>query len=119
MRGYGPERFSFNVPTPRGGGRCDACEGQGIKRIAMSFLPDGRLLVTERVGRLRVIEKGKLRPEMIGGLPPVVVKDEAGLMSVVAHPDFAHNHWVYLTFSDPGAGASRVTHVHGRAERAD
>ena len=43
MRGYGPERFSFNVPTPRGGGRCDACEGQGIKRIAMSFLPDVRV----------------------------------------------------------------------------
>jgi excinuclease ABC subunit A len=51
MRGYGPERFSFNVPTPRGGGRCDACEGQGIKRIAMSFLPDVRVPCDECRGR--------------------------------------------------------------------
>ncbi len=75
------------------------------------FLPDGRILVTERAGRLRVIENGKLRPEAISGLPPVVVKDEAGLMSVVAHPDFSRNGWIYLSFSDPGAGATAMTKI--------
>lgn len=78
---------------------------------SIAFLPDGRLLVTERAGRLRVIEHGQLRPEMIGGLPPVVVKDEAGLMSVVADPDFAHHGWIYLSFSDPGPDDTAMTKI--------
>ena len=39
-RGYRPGRFSFNVKTPKGGGRCEACEGDGFKKIEMHFLPD-------------------------------------------------------------------------------
>jgi excinuclease ABC subunit A len=40
MRGYQPGRFSFNVPPEKGGGRCEACEGDGVKKIEMNFLPD-------------------------------------------------------------------------------
>ncbi|MEM9066642.1 MAG: excinuclease ABC subunit UvrA [Planctomycetota bacterium] len=40
IRGYQPGRFSFNVPAQRGGGRCEACQGQGLKKIEMHFLPD-------------------------------------------------------------------------------
>jgi len=80
-------------------------------RALVAFLPDGRMLVTERVGRLRIVESGKLRPEAIGGLPAVRVKDEAGLMSVVAHPDFANNGWIYLSFSDPGPDETAMTKV--------
>ncbi len=78
---------------------------------SMIFLSDGRLLVTERVGRLRVIQDGKLRPEQIGGLPPVVVTKEAGLLSVVAHPQFAENGWLYLSYCDPGANDTAMTKI--------
>jgi glucose/arabinose dehydrogenase len=78
---------------------------------SLSFLPEGRILVAERSGRLRMIENGVLRPEIIGGLPAVVVKAEAGLMSVVAHPDYAHNGWIYLSFSDPGPGETAMTKI--------
>jgi glucose/arabinose dehydrogenase len=78
---------------------------------SMTFLPDGRLLVTERAGRLRIVEEGKLRPELIGGLPPVLVDKEAGLMSVVAHPRFSENRWLYLSFSDPGENGSAMTKI--------
>lgn len=69
---------------------------------SLTFLPDGRILVTEREGRLRIIEHGKLQPEPVAGVPKVVVRDEAGLMSVMADPDFARDPWVYLSYSDPG-----------------
>lgn len=69
---------------------------------SMTFLPGDRILVTERGGRLRLVERGRLRPALVGGLPPVATGDEAGLLSVVAHPDFAANGWVYLSYCDPG-----------------
>lgn len=78
---------------------------------SICFLPDGRMLVTERTGRLRMIENGKMRPEIIGGLPAIVARDDAGLMSVVAHPEFSRNGWIYLSFSDPGANDTAMTKI--------
>lgn len=69
---------------------------------SLAFLPDGSMLVTERVGRLRLIKNGRLQPEPIRGVPKVVVHDEAGLMSVVADPNYTQNGWLYLSFCDPG-----------------
>lgn len=79
---------------------------------SFTFLPDGRMLVTERVGRLRVIEQGRLQPQPIAGLPGnILVRDEAGLMSVVADPDYAHNGWIYLSYSDRGPNNSAMTKI--------
>jgi glucose/arabinose dehydrogenase len=79
---------------------------------SFTFLPDGRILVTERVGRLRVIDAtGKLQAEPIHGIPRVFVRDEAGLMSVVAHPDCARNGWIYLSFSDAGPNDTSMTRI--------
>ena len=69
---------------------------------SIAFLPDGRMLVTERVGRLRVIDNGVLQPAPISGVPKVIVRDEAGLMCVLPDPGFVENQRVYLSFSDPG-----------------
>lgn len=79
---------------------------------SLAFLPDGRMLVTERVGRLRVIHPdGRLDPEPVRGIPRVLVRDEAGLMSAVAHPDQANNGWVYLSFSDIGPDETSMTRI--------
>ncbi len=78
---------------------------------SLAFLPDGRILVTERVGRLRVIENGRLLPDPVAGVPAVVVRDEAGLLSVVADPDFKNNRWIYLSFCDPGDDDNAMTKI--------
>jgi excinuclease ABC subunit A len=65
MRGYLPGRFSFNVPSEKGGGRCDACEGDGVKKIEMNFLPDVYVTCDVCNGRrynnetLQVLYKGR------------------------------------------------------------
>lgn len=66
----------------------------------MAFLPDGRLLITEKPGRLRVYADGELS-EPIAGVPEVEYKDQGGLLDVEIDPDFASNRFVYLSYSEP------------------
>ena len=63
------------------------------------WAPDGRMFFTERKGRVRVYENGKLRPEPLFMVPDVEPKGESGLMSVALHPQFAANHWLYLSYA--------------------
>jgi glucose/arabinose dehydrogenase len=66
---------------------------------AMAFAPDGRLFVTERPGRLRVIENGQLRAEPLAVLPEVESSRETGLMGLALHPRFVQNRWLYLAYA--------------------
>lgn len=67
---------------------------------SLAFLPDGRMLVTERPGRLRIIGKDfKLEPQPVGGVPAVAAVGQGGLLDVVLHPKFADNNLVYLSYS--------------------
>ena len=79
----------------------------------MDFLPDGRLLVTDRVGTLHVVDVANKRvePDPVRGTPPVWVRDEGGLMAVAVHPDHARNGWIYLSLSDPGPNDTGNTKV--------
>lgn len=69
---------------------------------AMAFLPDGRILVTERTGELRLVEDGKLNPTPVKGVPKVIYKGQGGLLDVVLHPDYEKNGWIYISYSAPG-----------------
>jgi glucose/arabinose dehydrogenase len=70
---------------------------------SVAFLPDGRLLVTEREGRLRIVKDGRLEPQPVAGLPPVAPRGQGGLLDVVPHPGFAQNGLVYFSFAARGA----------------
>ncbi|MDQ2773466.1 MAG: PQQ-dependent sugar dehydrogenase [Acidobacteriota bacterium] len=79
---------------------------------AIAFLPDGRMLVTERPGRLRIVEKGQLLPDPVRGTP-AVYGGEGGLLDVVVHPDYARpgNDWIYLSYGDKSPGGLAMTAV--------
>jgi len=67
---------------------------------ALAFLPDGRLLITERPGRVRIWQKGKPVPDTVTGLPKVWEKQDGGMFDVEVHPDYKKNGWIYLSYSE-------------------
>jgi glucose/arabinose dehydrogenase len=69
-----------------------------------AFLPDGNLLFTERPGRVRLIEGGKLKAEPVFNVPDVEPSSESGLMDVSIHPNFKDNKFVYLAYAYRGDG---------------
>lgn len=68
------------------------------------FTPDGRMLITERPGRVRVVENGKLRSEPLARISDVEPTGESGLMGLTLHPRFAENHLLYLAYAYRGDG---------------
>lgn len=84
---------------------------------AMAFLPDGRLLVTERAGRLRIVDAQGRVGEPLAGLPPIAATGQCGLLDVVLHPDFTRNGLIFFTFAEPGdAGQGGNSTAVGRAK---
>jgi glucose/arabinose dehydrogenase len=73
----------------------------------MAFTPDGRLLVTEKAGRLRVFSNDRLS-DPIAGVPDVVYAGQGGLLDVAVDPDFARNRFVYLYFVERSLRQPRV-----------
>lgn len=74
---------------------------------AMAFLPDGRLLVTEKKGRLRLFDAVSGKSGTVSGTPAVAYGGQGGLGDVALHPAFAQNRWVYLSYVEPGPGDTR------------
>src|SRR5215213_6584352 len=77
------------------------------------WTPDGRMIFTERPGRVRVFEKGALNPKPLLVLTDVEKSGESGLMSVALHPQFSSNHFLYLSYAY-SSGGMRVRVVRYR-----
>lgn len=77
----------------------------------MQFLPDGRLLVTEQPGRMRVVGKDGTLSQPIAGVPEVVAWNQGGLLDVLLAPDFADTRTIYFSFSEPRGGGKNGTSV--------
>lgn len=79
-----------------------------------TFLPDGRIIVTERPGRLRIIKDGQLDPDPVTGLPDIAARGQGGLLDVARHPDFSNNRLLYISYSATGTGGIGTEVARGK-----
>lgn len=85
----------------------------------MAFLPDGRLLVTERnTGKLYILQTDNTLSDPLKGVPEVWANGQGGLMDVALHPAFEENKYIYLSYAKPGEGGKATTAL-GRGKLAD
>jgi glucose/arabinose dehydrogenase len=100
-----------DVQTSAGTVRVEQLANGLVRPWGLAVLPDGRLLVTERPGRLRVVSRqGELSPPL-GGVPEVFARRQGGLLDVALDPDFGANGRVYLSYAEPGEGGTAGTAV--------
>jgi len=99
---------------------------EGIEKPwGLTFLPSGKMLVTEKAGRLRVVAKDGTLSSPVTGLPAVDARNQGGLLDVVLHPQFASNQLIYWSFSEPHDGGmtntavARGTFVDGAEPRVE
>lgn len=81
---------------------------------AMTFLPDGRLLVTEMAGVLKLYDPARDVTGTVSGVPAVFHAGQGGLSDVVLHPDFATNRIVYISYAEPGEGGAGAAVARAR-----
>ena len=80
----------------------------------LAFLPDGRMLVTERRGTMRLIDNGKLVDAAIEGIPKATEFGQGGLLDVVMHPKYAENGWIYWSYNATEAGLHGTEVARGK-----
>ena len=73
---------------------------------ALEFLPDGRMLVSEWPGRLRIVDRNGRVSEPLGGLPKVVARRQGGLLDIAVSPNYAKDRFMYFSFSEEGEGGA-------------
>ena len=81
---------------------------------SLAFLPNGDMLVTERIGRLRIVRNGELDPTPISGVPEVGLGGQAGLLDIALHPQFAENRLIYLSYTAAGEGGNGTVVARAR-----
>lgn len=105
------------VETPTGDVRVETVTDGLVHPWALAVLPDGRMLVTERPGRLRLVSQQGELSEPLTGVPEVFSQGQGGLLDVALDPEFASNRQVYLTYAEPGEGGASTAVARGRLEQ--
>jgi aldose sugar dehydrogenase len=100
-------------PSAAGGISVVTVAGGLVQPWGLAFLPDGRMLVTEKEGRLRIVAQDGTLTGPLGGVPEVYTGGQGGLLDVALDPDFASNRMVYLSYAEPGDGVAGTAVARG------
>ena len=100
-------------PSAAGGISVVTVAGGLVQPWGLAFLPDGRMLVTEKEGRLRIVARDGTLTGPLGGVPEVYTGGQGGLLDVALDPDFASNRMVYLSYAEPGDGVAGTAVARG------
>lgn len=107
------------VQTSSGQVRIETIARGLVHPWGLAFLPDGRMLVTERPGRLRLVSQDGGVSAPLAGVPRVFARGQGGLLDVAIAPDFASSRWVYLSYAEPGPGGAGTAVARGRLGPTD
>ena len=116
-----PEGPAARSPTPaaqQGVIAIDTIATGLVRPWAVALLPDGRFLVTERPGRMRLIGRDGSVGQPLAGVPEVYARGQGGMLDVAIDPDFGRNGRIFFSFAEPGPGGVAGTSV-GRARLTD
>ncbi|RIK97261.1 MAG: hypothetical protein DCC74_08105 [Proteobacteria bacterium] len=102
------------VPSSAGPLKVETIAGNLSHPWSLAFLPDGRMLITERPGRLRIVTReGQVSPSL-PGVPPVSASGQGGLLDVILDRDYAQNATIYFCFAEQADGGGRTALARAR-----
>jgi len=101
-------------PSSAGNLTVETIAGGLVHPWSLAFLPDGRMLVTERPGRMRIVNRGGAVSQPISGLPTVFAESQAGLMDVLLDRDFKQNNRIFFCYAEPFDDGARIAVAHAR-----
>ncbi len=107
----GPAQASPQPAATNGAIKVETVATGLVNPWGLEFLPDGRMIVTERPGRLRIVERNGTLSQPLAGVPAVAARGQGGLLDVALDPAFASNQTIYLSFSEPGEDGTAGTAV--------
>jgi aldose sugar dehydrogenase len=106
-------------PSSAGKVAVETVAGGLVHPWSLAFMPDGRMLVTERPGRMRIVTRGGHLSQPISGLPQVYHASQAGMLDVILDRDYKSNGRVYFCYAEPTDGGARIAVAHGRLVEGD
>ena len=101
--------LKFTTETQKMSIKVDTLFSEFQNPWGMTWLTDGRMLVTERKGEVLIFKDDKYTGQKVQGLPAVYANGQAGLLDIATHPNYAQNGWIYISYAKPVPGGGTTT----------